>query len=576
MQDHRPISLLNTDYKLFTKILSKRIALVLDRLLGPGQCATVDGRSCTDNLKDIRRLVTRSVESKRFKGFLLSVDLERAFDNVDHAFLWKVLEKFSFPAGFIQCLKSLYNKATSKILLHGFLTPEVKIQSSVRQGCPLSMILFVLYVEPLIRNLHASSSGVLVYGKFLKVIAYADDITIFVRGQDELDLVMQIIESFTQHARIRVNLQKSSFLRLNNARSGPQKVREVDELTILGVIFAGCWSKVIDKNYSKLIRSIQFRLLTNAQRNLNILERVWILNTFVLSKLWYIAQVFPPKNCHLAKIKSMVGNFLWSGSVFRVARDQLYLDHSRGGLRLVDPESKCKALFVKNILNLRNDVAEEKYLLDIPNNGRLTRNAKEWIELARLIDQEANPEAQSCKQLYYKFLRSCEISVRVEDHFPDEDWFTLWKNTSYNFLCSEDRSNIFLLLNDVIANKEKLLMYKIGRLSDGNCESCGVPDSNLHRVTECNRTKEIRQWTEQILKNRLRVNFSRIDEILNWSIDENDLQQKAALWLVMHCISWSVKVKRNSLFCFQKSIREIRWTNRRTFAVHFGNNLNIC
>lgn len=146
LDDYRPISLLNCDYKLFTKIIPKRIENVLSKLIGKGQTACVGNMSCVDNLKDLRRILTKSCETKSFKGCLVSLDLNKAFDRVDHTYLWKVLEKFGFPSQLIDCLKVLYKNAKSRILINGFLTSEININCSVRQGCPLSMILFVLYI----------------------------------------------------------------------------------------------------------------------------------------------------------------------------------------------------------------------------------------------------------------------------------------------------------------------------------------------------------------------------------------------------------------------------------------------
>lgn len=132
----------------------------------------------------------------------MSLDLQKALENVDHEYLWKILEKFNFPAQLINCLKKLYSSASSKVVHNGFFTLEIPIRSSVRQGCPFSMVLFMLYVEPVISSIHASANGVLVYMKFLKVIAYADDITVFVRSQKEFDDLMGIVSSFSKYAKI--------------------------------------------------------------------------------------------------------------------------------------------------------------------------------------------------------------------------------------------------------------------------------------------------------------------------------------------------------------------------------------
>lgn len=131
-----------------------------------------------------------------FKGSILSIDLKKAFDRVDHNYLWRVLEKFNFPQQLIICIKHIYEVASSRVQVNGFLTDEIKISTSVRQGCPLSMILFVLYVEPLIRQLSANLTGFWIYDKFIKVIVYADDFNIVVRNDNDFDLVLMIFENF--------------------------------------------------------------------------------------------------------------------------------------------------------------------------------------------------------------------------------------------------------------------------------------------------------------------------------------------------------------------------------------------
>lgn len=577
LNNHRPISMLNTDYKLLMKILANRLSTIVETLLGPGQTAVVGGRSCTDNLKDIRRIVTRAIESKSFKGFLLTVDLEKAFDKVNHSWLWKVLEKFSFPDGFITILKKLYGQASSRVLWNGFLTSEIPIKCSVRQGCPLSMILFALYIEPLIRQIQDSGCGILVYGKFLKVIAFADDLNIFIKSQEEFDLIMDILMCYSKYTKIKLNLEKSSFLRFNQAKSGPQLIQEKDEMKVLGVQISNSWSKMIDTNYGKLIRDINFLLKIHGVRNLNIYEKSWLLNSMILSKLWYIAQILPPKNKHLAMIKQAVGKFLWKGHIFKVARDQLYLDYDKGGIKLIDPESQCKALFIKNILYRSdgNDNVDESYLLRYNKLNQLTRNAKEWVKCA--IEIKSRYDLKTVRLLYWSFIDKKSISVDVETRFPNVEWNVIWRNLGLNFLLSADKEIVYKLVNDIVPNKEKLLAYNIGNLNGDYCEHCGVSDSNMHRIRECRNSQEVRQWTKQILKERIMVQYEKIEDILQWNINVKNKQHNAALWLAMHCIAWCITGEaNNSLYCFKKSIREFRWLNKTMCAMKFGNFLNIC
>lgn len=577
LDNHRPISLLNTDYKLFTKIICNRMQKSVEKLVGPGQSACIPERSCIENLKDVRRIMTKAAESKRFKGLLLSLDLEKAFDKVDHNFLWKVLHKFGFPDKLIECIQRLYSKATSRVLYNGFLTQEIKIRSSVRQGCPLSMLLFVLYVEPLIRMIDQSVLGVLVYDKFLRVIAFADDVNIFLRNSEELDNVLNIIAIFSKFSKISLNLKKSKFLRINNCCGGPFQVTETENLRLLGITFKATWNDTVDCNYDKLIADMKHRIWQVSFRNMCLIERVWYINTFVLSKLWYLAQIYPAKNQHLAKIKTMIGNFIWKNCIFRVDRRQLYLDSDMGGLGLIDPTEKCKALFIWNIQknNDQNCPLGEKYFLNYKYLSKLTRNGKEWITITPQLDRNLD----SVKKLYRYFINLQGYAPLVQTLYPQVNWTSRWKIFSYNFLLAEDKSTLFLLLNDLIANKFKKEQYGIGSIGNVFCDECGnnFVDSNEHRIKACISSKEVRDWVCQVLKRRLKVQFRDLEDLLGWNVDLKCPRQRAASWLAVHCISFCIqKYPKTSLFMFQKSIREFRWNQKNKVKDVFGQYLNIC
>lgn len=574
LNNYRPISLLNTDYKLLTKIIANRIMTILDKVVGPGQVACMKNKSCIDNLKNIRRLVTRSQENKRVKGFLVSLDLQKAFDSVNHRFLWKILLKYGFPEKLVTCLTNLYSTATSSVLYNGFLTKEFQIKSSVRQGCPLSMVLFVIYIEPLIRKLQSSISGILVYDRFLAVTAYADDLTIFVKDEEEFDLMLQIIHSYSLSSLIKLNLNKSSFVRINSCKGGPFLVKEVSQQKILGLCVTNKWTDMAKFTYDSIINNIQFHLSNNKIRNLNIHAKALYLNTFVLSKLWYIAQAIPPSNLQLGKIKAAIGRFLWGNSIFKVDRNQLYLRCEDGGIGLVDVESKCKALFMKNILYDKsgNSDADEEYLLQLNCLSKLSRNGKEWIMEARFLKQ--NFDLKSVKLLYWYFIDKRNTIPKVEEKFPLVQWENIWENIRSCFLSMEDKSRLYYFVNDLIPNREKLISYGIGRLQNSNCDICSLPDDNKHRIMRCKNAQQVWEWTIEVLRKHLKLNFQNAENILAWKVNPNNQRQKAALWLVCRAISFNL-YREGNLFCFKKQIREMRWNDRIAFKRHFGKYCNF-
>jgi hypothetical protein len=80
------------------------------------------------------------------------LDQEKAFDNIVHKFLFKVLEKFNFGPKLIKWMKILYHDLTSCIIVNNFISQPVKISRSVKQGCSLSPLLYVLCLEPFVRK----------------------------------------------------------------------------------------------------------------------------------------------------------------------------------------------------------------------------------------------------------------------------------------------------------------------------------------------------------------------------------------------------------------------------------------
>jgi hypothetical protein len=83
---------------------------------------------------------------------------------------------------------------------------------------------------------------------------------------------------------------------------------EVDSLKILGIRFKKTFNET--SNYDTQVATINFMCRRNLIRNLNLLQKVWVTNTFILSKLWYVAKIISPGNQQIAKIKRIVGNLI--------------------------------------------------------------------------------------------------------------------------------------------------------------------------------------------------------------------------------------------------------------------------
>ena len=179
-EDWRPITLLNVDYKIFATVIVRRLRALLNTLVGHHQASSVPGREI-HSLSFTTRDVIAYTLSRSARGLLVSLDQEKAFDRLEHAYIFNVLTAFGFPRSFVELIRNTYAGIKSTLVLDGWESAAFPITRGVRQGCPLSPVLFVLSIEPFLCALEADSRvrGLALPGSsVVNVTAFADDITL--------------------------------------------------------------------------------------------------------------------------------------------------------------------------------------------------------------------------------------------------------------------------------------------------------------------------------------------------------------------------------------------------------------
>ena len=146
MKSWRTISLLNVDSKIISKALSEKLKEVLLDLISSRQTAYVKNR----HIRESGRLISDIIEIteiRNIKGFLVTMDIEKAFDSLDHNFLISALEKYGFGQNFILRVKILLNDQKSCVISGGEATKYFMLGRGARQGDPISLFLFTLALE---------------------------------------------------------------------------------------------------------------------------------------------------------------------------------------------------------------------------------------------------------------------------------------------------------------------------------------------------------------------------------------------------------------------------------------------
>lgn len=151
--DYRPISLLTTGYKLFAKILARRLQVFLGHLIGETQQGFVSGRRMDKAVVMMQSLFevykNQHKQSAAQKAGILFLDFSKAYDTVDRKYLFLVLRLFGFSAQFIDLMHRIHDGTTAEFLVNNDFSKPLPVRSGIRQGCPLAPLLFILAAEPL-------------------------------------------------------------------------------------------------------------------------------------------------------------------------------------------------------------------------------------------------------------------------------------------------------------------------------------------------------------------------------------------------------------------------------------------
>ena len=137
IKNWRPISLINVDSKLASKTLAARMKKVIHSLISYDQTAYIKGRYIAESVNLIDDLL-KYTENENIYGILFAADIQKAFDSVDHNFIYASLKKFGFGKDFVQWNKTLFKNSQSCVMNNGTSIGYFSVKRGTRQGDPLS------------------------------------------------------------------------------------------------------------------------------------------------------------------------------------------------------------------------------------------------------------------------------------------------------------------------------------------------------------------------------------------------------------------------------------------------------
>lgn len=220
IQNFRPISLLNTLYKVVAKIYANRMKPLLHHWILPSQTGFVPNRCILDNIFLAFEAIEWTLKSRQEISMLL-LDFEKTYDRVSWAFLKQTMARMGFEDTWIQRVMSLNWNASATIIVNGEQSQPFKLERSVRQGCPLAPYLFLLTVDVLGQMLQHPDNQVkglrLPDNSLITNQMFADDTLLVLEGNpDNMDRAISVINRFGAASGAKLNLHKSVGLWIAN------------------------------------------------------------------------------------------------------------------------------------------------------------------------------------------------------------------------------------------------------------------------------------------------------------------------------------------------------------------------
>jgi hypothetical protein len=347
LKNWRPISLLNTDYKIITKALANIIKKVLPTIINPDQVAYLKKRFIGQNIRTIFDMLgyTKLMDKK---GIIAFLDFEKAFDTIQWSIIYDALKQFNIGPNFIGWVHTIYNGSEACVTNNGFSSQFFELERGVRQGCPLSPYLFIMVVELLANKIRKTESikGIKIGTTEIKLVQMADDTTVFVEDPDSLENTLKILKLFEEYAGLKLNKTKTEAMWLGKNRNNittPLGIKWVKEVHSLGIFFSYDTDSVIQKNFEDRAKDFKRILDMWLQRDLSLIGKITILKSLAFSKIIYQCGVLNPPTDFKDKIAEIAYNFIWHNKPENIKRLTIIADYEKGGLKMLDIGSFLKA-----------------------------------------------------------------------------------------------------------------------------------------------------------------------------------------------------------------------------------------
>ena len=355
---------------------------------------------------------------------------------------------------------------------------------------------------------------------------------------------------------------------------------------ILGICYCETADKTLAENWGKVIQKLERKINMLSNRCLTLFQKAIIVNTLLLSKVWYIAHTLPLKKVYSQKINCLIFRYLWRGNYHPIKRSTLLLPKNEGGLGIIDVFHKAASILSATSLkeslkgrelNIYNCGIRLSHLVEVDTYKELSYITSPFysgvIENIRVVSKHKNFPNLKSKDMYGIIFPKSQPSV--EDNYPLYMWKSVWENLNNPVIGIKERDFLFRHLHERLATNTRLKL--LGIRSDGSCDFCGEPEYAMHIFYFCKKVNRVFHWFK--CKFRLMCTVKQNEWLRLLMLDikgKSKVDQNTVVILIstyLYCI-WIIrlqKIDEKDVICFVKGkLNHVRWSLNTIYGENLG------
>ena len=217
--NYRGLAIGSAFSKLFSFILLNRLINFIDtrNLISPQQIGFMKGKSTADHIFLLHTIIEKVVKKNKHKLYVVFIDFKKAYDTVNRGLLIKRLQILGINGIFMRNIMAMYSKTEYSIKLKGGYTRAINSNLGLKQGCPLSPMLFNLYIDDIKDIFDEKCEPITIHDTKINYFLYADDLVIVSESRTGLQKCIDNVFDFAKTKHLTISVKKSKTMVFNLA-----------------------------------------------------------------------------------------------------------------------------------------------------------------------------------------------------------------------------------------------------------------------------------------------------------------------------------------------------------------------